>query len=105
VRRAGFPNHPKRRRKQSNDKHVTGGTHSDHPLATILGDGDGWLVNRLRFALAMTGALFLSACGFFGPGAGEEVRQQPRRNVYRSADENPPDEPIVVGKKEKVPGE
>jgi hypothetical protein len=81
------------------------GAHSDHPLATILGDGHGWLVNRLGFALAMAGALFLSACGFFGPGAGEEVRQQPRRTVYRSADESPPDEPVVVGKKEKVPGE
>jgi hypothetical protein len=68
-----------------------------------LGDDHGWRVNRIVFALAIAGTLFLSACGFFG--SGEEVRQQPRRTVYRSAEEIPTDEPIIVPKKEKVPGE
>ena len=78
---------------------------SIHPLATISGHPHDQRVNRIVVALAIAGPLFLTACGFFGAGAGEEFRQEPGRTVYRSADGSPPDEAVVAGKKEKVPGE
>ncbi len=58
----------------------------------------------LLSAFAIVGTLLISACGMVGPGV-EEVRNQPAKTVYRSADESAAEASPVVLPKQKVPGE
>jgi len=56
-------------------------------------------------AIALVGPMFFGACGLIGP-AGEQVREQPQKTVYKAADEaetegDRPNLPPV----QKVPGE
>lgn len=52
----------------------------------------------------MVGVLLIGACSMVGPGV-EEVRKEPAKTVYRSADESTAEAPPVVPPKQKVPGE
>jgi predicted small secreted protein len=54
-------------------------------------------------AIILAGSMFLAACGMMGP-AGEQVRQQPQKTVYKSADETEPDQ-AKLAPVQKVPGE
>jgi hypothetical protein len=53
--------------------------------------------------IILAGSMFLAACGMMGP-AGEQVRQQPQKTVYKSADETEPDQ-AKLAPVQKVPGE
>jgi hypothetical protein len=53
--------------------------------------------------LAITAIVFLAGCGFWG--ANEEVNQQPRKAVFRSAEEDKIDNPAPTPAPRKVPGE
>jgi hypothetical protein len=55
-------------------------------------------------AVAITAMLFLSGCGLFRSGA-EEVNQQPRKTVFRSAGHSEIDNPAAIPIPKKVPGE
>jgi hypothetical protein len=54
-------------------------------------------------AIILAGSMFFAACGMTGP-AGEQVQQQPRKTVYKSADETDPDQ-AKLAPTQKVPGE
>jgi hypothetical protein len=54
-------------------------------------------------AIALAGSMFFTACGLMGP-TGEQVQQQPRKTVYKSADETQSDQPNLPPV-QKVPGE
>jgi hypothetical protein len=60
-------------------------------------------VKRIFATLAITATLFLNGCGFFG--ANEEVNEQPRKAVFKSAEGTQPGEPEVAPVPRKVPGE
>ena len=53
--------------------------------------------------IILAGSMFFVACGMTGP-AGEQVQQQPRKTVYKSADETEPDQ-AKLAPIQKVPGE
>jgi hypothetical protein len=53
--------------------------------------------------IILAGSMFFVACGMMGP-AGEQVQQQPRKTVYKSADETEPDQ-AKLAPIQKVPGE
>jgi hypothetical protein len=54
-------------------------------------------------AIALAGSIFFGACGMFNP-TGEQVREQPRKTVYKAADETESDRPNLAPI-QKVPGE
>jgi hypothetical protein len=54
-------------------------------------------------ATAFAGSIFFTACGLIGP-TGEQVQQQPRKTLYKAADETQSDQPNL-GPVQKVPGE
>jgi hypothetical protein len=54
-------------------------------------------------AIALVGSIFFTACGLIGP-TGEQVQQQPRKTLYKAADETEGDQPNL-GPVQKVPGE
>ena len=54
-------------------------------------------------ALTIVSSLAVTACSLFAPP--ERVRAEPKRTVYRAAEEAPPDNPDVTPVREKVPGE
>jgi hypothetical protein len=54
-------------------------------------------------AIALAGSIFFGACGLMRP-TGEQVQQQPRKTVYKSADETESDQPNLPPV-QKVPGE
>jgi hypothetical protein len=56
-------------------------------------------------AIALVGPMFFGACGLMGP-AGEQVREQPQKTVYKAADEaeSEGDRPNL-SPVQKVPGE
>jgi len=65
-----------------------------------------WALHKVMIAaVALVGPMFFGACGLMGP-AGEQVREQPQKTVYKAADEaesqgERPNLPPV----QKVPGE
>jgi hypothetical protein len=54
-------------------------------------------------AIALVGSIFFTACGLIGP-TGEQVQQQPRKTLYKAADETESDQPNLRPI-QKVPGE
>jgi len=61
------------------------------------------LVKEIAVVFAIVGSLAMVGCSLLG--SGEEVRDEPRRSIYRAANENPVDNPDVTPVQEKVPGE
>jgi hypothetical protein len=61
-------------------------------------------VKRILVSLATAGALFISACGFFG-NTGEVREHQSRKTIFKSADEGQIDNPSMTPTPQKVPGE
>jgi hypothetical protein len=61
------------------------------------------LVKEIVVVFAIAGSLAMVGCSLLG--SGEEVRDEPRRSIYRAANENPVDNPDVTPVQEKVPGE
>jgi hypothetical protein len=55
-------------------------------------------------AIVLVESMFFGACKTAGPGP-EQVRQEPAKTVYKSADEDAADAPAVVPPRQKVPGE
>jgi hypothetical protein len=53
--------------------------------------------------LAITAIVFLAGCGFWGTN--EEVKQQPRKAIFKSAEEDNIDNPTPTPPSRKVPGE
>jgi hypothetical protein len=60
-------------------------------------------VKEIAVVFAIAGSLAMVGCNLLG--SGEEVRDEPRRSIYRAANENPVDNPDVTPVQEKVPGE
>lgn len=60
-------------------------------------------MKRIFGSAAIAGSVLLGACGMFGP-MGEQVRDQPQKTVYKSADEADEESPNLAPV-QKVPGE
>jgi hypothetical protein len=60
-------------------------------------------VKEIVVVFAIAGSLAMAGCSLLG--SGEEVRDEPRRSIYRAANESPVDNPDVTPVREKVPGE
>lgn len=57
----------------------------------------------ILFVVAILAMLFVAGCGLLG--SNEKVNQQPRKTVFRSADESDIDNPDATPIPRKVPGE
>ena len=55
-------------------------------------------------AIALVGPMFFGGCGLLGP-AGEQVREQPQKTVYKAADELESESDRPIQPVQKVPGE
>ena len=60
-------------------------------------------VKEIVVVFTIAGSFATAGCSLLG--SGEEVRDEPRRSIYRAANENPVDNPDVTPVHEKVPGE
>jgi hypothetical protein len=61
------------------------------------------LVKVISLPVAILAIAFITGCGFFGTN--EQVNQQPRKAVFKAADENEIDNAAATPLPEKVPGE